>query len=1049
MRFVSPVLLVLILSAARVFSTQTIPDRPPPVRWQQQVDYRIEVTLADDLRTIDGRIALAYTNNSPDTLDRIYLKAFPNAIQRNSYADRKLRRQHDYSLATIRPEQEGMLVLRELSTDDPFALREPTHRSFETDNSIITVYLASPLMPGARVDLAFGFTTVLPAPGNMRMGIDREVIKAAYWYPQACVYDPIVGWVNAQYLGWGECYGDYGTFDVAITAPERLVVAATGECVNEHDVLPDSLREALDIRHYLRPRSEWPKRKFDPSRRKTWHYVARQVNDFAFTASDQFCLDTGTINGVEVVAYALTRKAARWTGAVQIGIESIETFSELFLPYPWPVIRICDAYSGMEFPMLANCGGGGPSPGFSLLLYHEIGHQWFMGLIGSNQVDRPALDEGFTTHAEHLAMETYLDPTNNYGSATGWYARRFAPPLRDRDERGFRPLLQLMNEGYDKPMIFSYDRGEEYWPYRVSAYYKSAAMHYSLRSILGDSAYFSAMQLYCRRWVFRHPYEDDFRQAMEDASGMKLEEYFRQWFYGTEHLDYAFAGNRRETTGDGFSHRIRISNRGRFVSPVDVAVVWEQGDTTFYTIPPEGMTYAKPGYRLLPVWKQFRIDNPDYEFTVDARRRISKVVVDPQELLMDVNRLNNAGGFLPPMEFRFDNLAYDYVPLDRYAVRWRPDFWFDTPNGLHLGMAARGSYLGENARLTVRALMGTRSGLPTVDFGLRTRDELFGTNGVTGYRVLRADRRTYFETSYESRRKPRYTIPDYSAFRLTFGYLWMDSYRDSRFDPLPEIFAPYVVGQPWEATATTTALLRTGWVKSFRYGRFTFRTHDMVGAYDEDNRKRAFLGSDHYLSVDFLRSGLPWLTLRAERFDIGGTPPLHYLPSLSRLPAVDRFLSAPLFRSPGTIPMEWEDDIYLAAERVRGYQDRAVYLTKALGGSIEITPPDLLPYRWFDAIPYLGDWLKEIDQQVFVDFSSVSMDDKEHYYPSPVADNETLGLGEKSRFYLSAGLSLRLPSVWHGQSVRVDFPLYLNEPLPGDDELAFRFSIAWLLAPPI
>jgi hypothetical protein len=1040
---------LIVIPCSLVLTAHAQSDQSFPVRWQQRADYRIEITLADDLRTIDGRIAITYTNNSPDTLTLVYLKAFPNAIQKDSYADNKLRRQKDYSLANLRPEQEGLLAIRDLSTDDPFALREPTHSSFDTDNSIITVYLAEPLLPGRTIDLVFGFTTILPSPDAMRMGLRQGVAKAAYWYPQVCVYDPVVGWVNAQYLGWGECYGDYGTFDVAITAPERLVVAATGVCVNEHDVLPDTLREALDIRHYLKPRAEWPHLNFDPSRRKTWHYIAENVNDFAFTVSDQFCIDADSIDGVEVVAYALKQKAAQWIDAVRLGKESIETFSELFLPYQWPVIRICDAFSGMEYPMLTNCGGGGPSPRFALLLYHEIGHQWFMGQIGSNQVDRPALDEGFTTHAEHIAMEKYLDKDNNYSYYTDWYARTFAPPLRDRDERGFRPLLMLMNEGYDKPMIFSYDRGEEYLPYRVSAYYKSAAMHYSLRSILGDSAYFSAMQLYCRRWVFRHPYEDDFRQAMEDATGMKLEEYLRQWFYGTDRLDYALDGCSRKETDNGFSHRIRVKNKGRFVSPVDIAVIWEQGDTTFYTIPPEGMSYGKPGYRLLPVWKQFRTDSPEYEFMVEARRKIARVVVDPHELLMDVNRLNNVGGFFPPMEFRLDNLVYDYVPLDKYAVRWRPDLWYDNPNGVQLGMAARGSYLKENARLTVRTLVGTKSGLPTVDIGLRTRDELFGINGVAGYRLLRADRRTYFETSYESRNKPRYTIPDYSAFRLSFGYFTMDDEQKNRFEPFPDRLHSYVAGQSWEATNTTTAEVRTGWMRSFRYGRLTFRTHDMVGAYDEDDRKRAFLGSDHFFSADFLRGEQPWLTIRLERFNIGGESPLQYLPGLSRLAAVDRFVSAPLFRSPGTIPREWEDDVYLAAERVRGYQDRVLFITQALGGSVEVTPPDLLPYSWFDAVPYLGDWLRHMDQQFFVDFSDVSMHDKEQFYPAPVAYNETAGLGKKTRFYLSAGVSLRLPSVWRGQSLRVDFPLYLNEPIPGDDELAFRFSIAWLLAPPI
>ena len=304
------------------------------LRWQQRVDYKLEVRLFDNLRQIEGRIGITYANNSPDTLDRIYLKAYPNAIQKDSYADHKRRRQNDYSLANLESHQEGLLTIHDLSTSDPFALPLPTHSAFEFDNSIITVFLANKLPPGGTVQLAFGFTTILPEPATMRMGLTGGVTKAAYWYPQVCVYDPVVGWTNSQYLGWGECYGDYGTFDVAITAPESQIVAATGVCVNEREVLPDSLRALLDIGNYLKPRTEWPQLNYDPSRLKTWHYIAENVNDFAFTASEHFCIDSDSINGVEVVAYPLKWKASRWTEAVQIGRESIETFSELVSPVP-------------------------------------------------------------------------------------------------------------------------------------------------------------------------------------------------------------------------------------------------------------------------------------------------------------------------------------------------------------------------------------------------------------------------------------------------------------------------------------------------------------------------------------------------------------------------------------------------------------------------------------------------------------------------------------------------------------------------------------------
>jgi len=609
-KFAAFVFLTLFIATigTQVSASQSDTPGAPDTRrvWEQRVNYKIDVTLESNLRTINGRIEIEYTNNSPDTLRVLYLKAFPNAIQKDSYADKKRRTVRDYSLSNRKPEQMGSLELMKVE-GDPRSID-----TYQFDNTIIIVYLEKPISPGTTRELVFDFRTVLPSPDELRMGYQRDVTKAAYWYPQVCVYDSKLGWTNSQYIGWGESYGDFGSFDVRITAPENQVVAATGELMNRQEVLPDSLREVLDIKNYIGPRQEWPELDFDSSRTKTWHYRAEQVSDFVFTASSDFCIDSGSVRGVKVVAYPLRHKAKGWVDAVRLGKEAIETFSDLIYPYQWPVIRICDAFSGMEYPMLTNCGGQGPAPYFSMLLYHEIGHQWFMGQVGSNQVDRPFLDEGFTTHIEHMAMEKYLGRKNNYTNYTKWYEKKFYPPVEDRNARGFRPLMLLLKQGFDKQMSFSYDQGEEYWPYRVSAYYKSAAMHYSLRSILGDSLYFRAMGYYCRKWFFHHPYENDFTQAMEEATGLELDNYLNQWYYSRYRLDYAYDGRSKKKVGRFYEHTVKLKKYGKFIAPIDVAVIWEQGDTSLYTIAPEGMARAKPGFVLLPTWEQFRRLNDNY-----------------------------------------------------------------------------------------------------------------------------------------------------------------------------------------------------------------------------------------------------------------------------------------------------------------------------------------------------------------------------------------------------------------------------------------------------
>ena len=1011
------------------------------------MNYKLNVTLKKDLRTVLGSIEIEYINNSLDTLDRLYLKAFPNAIQKGSYADEKLRKMNDYSFAALKPEQEGSLELTDLEFSRKF------YDKVVLDNTIITVRLAKPLKPRDTVSLSFEFTTVLPSPHNLRMGLQQNTTKAAYWYPQVCVYDRKMGWVNSQYINWGETYGDFGKFDVHITAPEDQIVAATGILENEREVLPDSLKKLLHISNFTKPHDEWPKFQFDSTKTKTWHYVAENVNDFAFTFSNDYCIDSDTINGVEVVAYALRKKAKGWLTAVELGKQSIQTFSETMYPYQWPVIRICDAFSGMEFPMLANCGGEGPSPRFSLLLYHEIGHQWFMGQVGSNQVDRPFLDEGFTTHIEHIAVEKYLGRDGNFNVLSNWYQKLAEPPIEDRDERGFRPLLLTMKIGYDKPMVFSYDQGEEYLPYRYSAYYKSAAMHYSLRSILGDSAYFKAMHYYCSKWFFKHPYEDDFVQAMEEATGLELDHFLQQWFHSRHRLDYAFDGKKSVHSGGSYTHTIKLKRPGLFVAPIDMAVIWETQDTSFYTIAPEGMRYKKPHYELLPDWGQFRKLNDKYECSITSPQNIKKVVLDPYNLLMDIDRTNNQSGFWWPTEVRFDYLKYDRVPVNQYALRLRPDFWYDDPNGVQLGFHAHGSYLEIEKKFLLDARLGTRSELSAIDLELSTPFKPFGNNSIISSRILRADKRTFLSGAIEKKFKPFYSRPDFDLFRLELNRQNVDGRDKFRHRYLPDEAKKYLPDLTWDAEWTNYAVISLGRFRTFRHGSYSLSSTSTSGVYYGFpyfftygfQEIRSFSETMNKVKLLLKPGDRTSLTLQGHSNLTWGEPPPQFVNHLSRVNSVTRFTDSKVFRSPGTFPTDWEDDFYLFNGLVRGYQDRDIYFRQSLGGSVEFNCSKLPTQTVFKKIPAIGNFLSSMNISFFAEGAFIDMQNQEYLYLAPIRFSETASdFGEKT-FYFSSGISLSFPPVWSQHKVRLDFPLYLNKPAVGDEEFEFRFSAAWIL----
>lgn len=1010
--------------------------------WQQEVNYVMEVTLDKDLRTIEGFIEIEYINNSPDTLYELFLKAFPNAIRRGSYADLKGRQENDYSFANLTPEEEGSLIL----TDRSGVVHH--YISFARDNTIVRVELSRPLLPSDTVDLSFDFKVILPRPASMRMGYHRGTVKAAYWFPQVCVYDRRLGWVNSQYLGWGECYGDFGRFDVTIIAPEDQIVAATGELVNRSEALPDDLRDKLDIKNYLKPESEWPDLSLDPSRVKKWRYVAENVNDFVWTSSNQFCIDSGSVNGVKVVSYPLRHKAAEWTEAVRFGKEAVETFSELYYPYQWPVVRICDAYSGMEYPMLTNCSGGGTSSRFAFLLYHEIGHFWFQGQVGSNQVDRPFLDEGFTTHMEHNIVEKYFGEEDNFSNYSNWYQKRYAPPIKDRNARGFRPLLQLMRQGLDKPMIYtSYDHGEEYWPYRVSAYYKSAAMHYSLRSILGDSLYYQAMHHYCDKWFFKHPYEDDFIEAMEEATNLELDQYLEQWYYSLHRLDYAYGGRKSKKDDKGINHTITIKRVGEFVAPIDVAIIWEQGDTTFYTIAPEGMAYAKPGHILLPTWNQFRRYEPEYKFIIRAARDIDKVVIDPDNLLMDIDRMNNQSGCLPPIEARWDNLFFDRVPVNEYALRYRPDVWYNEPDGVQLGFHSHGAYHDVQDKFSVDFRLGTESGKPTVDLTLADEFPMLGYNSHWWTRDLYTGERSFYSVGIAKRfrRFSRARDGEWLKVEMTRSLIRSEDEEYSRRSPMPEEVLEYLPDQAWTKTETWQGKFTLGGLKSFRYGKYSAQFEIGMGAYRDLNSYPSFITHRFSGQIDITLSRNNKIRARGTALATQGKPPAQYLDHISRGLSIDRYTDSKLFREPGTMPTAWESDVYLANGFVRGYQDRAMYVTEYAGLAVDWWPQCWLPLHLFKRIPYVGNWLSGARRSLWVDMAATAFDAQPTAYRGSVAANEIEEYDGDPTFVMSAGVSFWMPSVWNGQSIRLDFPLYLNKPIPGDNEFDFRFSVAWLL----
>lgn len=370
-------------------------NRPPyPGYWQQDVYYQIKANIDESTDIIEGQENLTYWNNSPDELKFVYFHLYQNAFQPESYLD-QLQEENGVKAkyGKYEKDKKGTEIIKLTSNG--------TVLKTEYDNTIVKVFLAKPLKAGESVTFDIDFKTYFDYGSTRRRmkafnSFGFKHYDGVHWYPRISVYDAKFGWDTQQHLG-KEFYGDFGAFDVELTFSDNFVVEATGNLTNNNEVLPDELRDKLDIANFKnKPWNSAPSViiPYDKLKRKTWKYHAENVHDFAFTADPTYRIDEFVWSKVKVVALVQEPHASRWLNAAQYTGKVIKTFSRDFGMYAYPKMIVADARDGMEYPMLTL--DGGEDPGYRSLFAHEVGHNWFFGMVGNNETYRAMLDEGFT-----------------------------------------------------------------------------------------------------------------------------------------------------------------------------------------------------------------------------------------------------------------------------------------------------------------------------------------------------------------------------------------------------------------------------------------------------------------------------------------------------------------------------------------------------------------------------------------------------------------------------------------------------------------------------
>ena len=595
---------------------RTATGKPGEHYWQNETDYKIEATLDDQAHTITGKLTLTYTNNSPQELDFIWMHLEQNRFTADSRG-------------TLTTPIDGNRYNGDVDGGYTITNLEAKVKRSASSKHIITdtrmqVFFDEPIPAnGGEATVSMNFTYKIPVKGMDRMGrLETEngtIYALAQWFPRAAVLDDIEGWNIEPYLGAGEFYLDYGDYDFKITAPYNHIVVASGALQNEKEVLSATLRDRMEkaknsdetVMLVKADELDDMSLRAKQSGTLTWHFKMENTRDVAFASSKAFIWDAAKINlpsGKKALAQSVypteSDGQGAWARSTEYTKHSIENNSEMWFEYPYPVaVNVAADIGGMEYPGLSFCSWKSTGAGLWGVTDHEFGHNWFPMIVGTNERRYAWMDEGFNTFINHYSSNKfnngeYPSNLNQTRNAIRWYTN----PNREGIDT-YPDVTNLRNLG-------------------MIAYAKPAQGLFMLREyILGPERFDNAFKSYIKTWAYKHPQPRDFFNHMENVAGENLAWFFKGWFYGTGNIDLA-VNSVRQYQGN---YVISLSNNGDIPMPVKMQVTFADDTTQMVELPVE-------------IWQR----GNDWNYLLETDKQVSKVTLDPNKMLPDVNFSNDS-----------------------------------------------------------------------------------------------------------------------------------------------------------------------------------------------------------------------------------------------------------------------------------------------------------------------------------------------------------------------------------------------------------------------
>ena len=582
-------------------------------RFQQAVTYQMEVAMDVSTNRYQGTQVLAYTNNSPDTLTRVFYHLYYNAFQPGSMMDVRSRTIADPDqrvkdrIAKLAPEEIGYLHPTRLTMNGG-----PV--SFKEVGTVLEVDLTEPILPNSSVKFEMSFEGQVPLQVR-RSGRDSEEgvrYSMSQWYPKMANYDE-QGWHANPYVG-REFYGIWGNFDVKITIDKSYTLGGTGYLQNPNQIGHGYQDEGVKV----------PEPKGNTL---TWHFVAPQVHDFMWAADNKYQHDKVQMaNGITVHHFYIPgeKTTENWEKLKEFTPKAIDYLSKQFGQYPYKQFSVVQGGDGgMEYAMSTLITGERSLPSLVGVMVHELAHSWFHGVLASNESLYPWMDEGFTSYASNLAMASIFqaNASPHRGSYGGYY--------------------RLVKSGLEEPMSTHSDHYQTNSAYGAAAYSKGAVFLAQLGYVIGEEARDRGMYRYWNTWKFKHPNVNDLIRAMEKESGLELDWYKEYFVYSTKTIDYGV----KEVNASVDGTSITLERIGAMPMPIDLVITYKDGTKELVYLPLEILRGAKmeePNAPKLVLTQDWPWVYPT--LTISLKREldtIKSIEIDPSKRMADIQVENN------------------------------------------------------------------------------------------------------------------------------------------------------------------------------------------------------------------------------------------------------------------------------------------------------------------------------------------------------------------------------------------------------------------------